>query len=119
MERRGVLSLVVAGAGMMLMAAAPSRPGQWTSQGASGSEEHDGEQATDFGAGQRDHFDRPATIGVGIGGDHREQRVSDHRKQRPTPPGGPAADLVLVETGQLLAGLAALRDRPTPTGDPR
>jgi hypothetical protein len=38
------------------------------------------------------------------GGDHRQEGVGEHRQQRPAPPRGPAADLVLVQAGQPLAG---------------
>jgi hypothetical protein len=56
-------------------------------------------------------------IDAGVGDEYREQRVSDHRQQRPASPGGPAADLMLVQASQTLAGLEALLDRPATPGD--
>jgi hypothetical protein len=55
---------------------------------------------------------------VGPGGSHHgEEGVSEHGQQRPAASGGPGADLVFVQGGELLAGLERFFDRPTAAGD--
>src|SRR6266542_1954263 len=51
------------------------------------------------------------------GSDHQEG-VGEHGKGDPAVPGAPAADLVLVQATQALAGLERLFDGPAPSGDP-
>ena len=51
------------------------------------------------------------------GGEDDEQGVSEHRRQRPRPTGLPAAHLVVVEAGQVLAALEAFLHCPPPPGD--
>jgi len=46
------------------------------------------------------------------GREHGEQGVGEHRDQGPAAPGGPAADLVLIEPGQALTGLEGFLDAP-------
>jgi hypothetical protein len=82
--------------------------------GPAGFDDQGGEQAADLVAGQRDEPDGRGPVGVLMGGDHCEQGVREHREQRPAPPGGLPADLVLVEPGQALAGSAGA----TPGGAP-
>ncbi|MFE4974853.1 hypothetical protein ACFRAR_22460 [Kitasatospora sp. NPDC056651] len=64
----------------------------------------------------------PAEVGrcwapgpFGDGGD-REEGVSEHRQGGPAVPGGPAADLVLIQPGQALGGLEGLLNGPAPPG---
>jgi hypothetical protein len=52
----------------------------------------------------------------GHGRDHQEG-VGEHGQGDPAIPGAPAADLVLVQANQALAGLEALLDGPAPPGD--
>jgi hypothetical protein len=74
-----------------------------------------GEQAPDLVAGQRDE----AGLGRRFGGGHGGQEgVGEHGQHGPAVPGGPAADLVFVEGGQLLAGLEGFLDLPAGAGDP-
>ena len=64
-----------------------------------------GEQAADLVAGQRDEqvIARVAAAGLGRGQDGQE-RMGEQGQDCPAVPGGPAADLMLVQTGQFLAG---------------
>jgi uncharacterized protein (TIGR00730 family) len=107
----------VAGAGAALVASAPSRPGFGTGPGPAGFDDVDREESADLVAGQGDQPGWCGPFGALLGGDNREQGVRDHREQRPAPPGGPAADLVLVEPGQALPSLEGLLDRPATPGD--
>lgn len=53
-----------------------------------------------------------------VGADDGEEGVGEHGEGDPAVPGGPASDLVFVESGQALAGLEGLLDRPSASGDP-
>lgn len=55
---------------------------------------------------------------TGCGGGNCEERVDDHRGQGPTVPGGPAADLVLVEGCEFLVRLEVVLDGPADPRDP-
>jgi hypothetical protein len=74
------------------------------------------EEAGDFVAGQRD---LPGWAGVvsafGCGGDGQEG-AGEHGEGDPPVPGGPAADLVLVQAGEAFAGLEILLDGPPEPG---
>jgi hypothetical protein len=48
---------------------------------------------------------------LGGGGDGQE-RQGEHGQGGPPVPGGPAADLVLIQAGQALGGLEVLFNRP-------
>jgi hypothetical protein len=50
-------------------------------------------------------------------GRHYQEGVGEHRQGGPPVPGAPAADLVLVQADQALAGLDALFDPPALSGD--
>lgn len=52
-----------------------------------------------------------------VNDDHREQGVREHGQQRPALPGGPAADLVLVEPGRTFGGLEGFLNGPAASGD--
>ena len=67
---------------------------------------------SDLVAGQRDQFRRIRAAGVLEGGGDGQDRGGEHGEGDPPVPGGPAADLVLIQAGQALAGLEVLLDRP-------
>jgi hypothetical protein len=72
----------------------------------------------DLVAGQRDEpGGRRVLVARGRGGDC-EQGQGQHREGDPPVPGGPGADLVLVQPGQALACLEILLSGPPPSGDP-
>jgi hypothetical protein len=75
-----------------------------------------GRQMWRTGAGARCRSARSARTGVGGGvlgeGRHHQEGVGEHRQRGPAVPGAPAADLVLVQATQALAGLEALLDAP-------
>jgi hypothetical protein len=52
------------------------------------------------------------------GGGHGEERVGEQGEGGPLVPGGPAADLVLVQSGQALGGVERLLDPLPLPGDP-
>ena len=56
-------------------------------------------------------------VGALFGGGDRQDGVSEHDQDRPTVPGSPGTDLVLVQTGQAFAGLERFLDRPASAGD--
>jgi len=71
------------------------------------------EQVADLVADQRDQHVRDGVRGVFGGG---EEGVREHGADGPPVPGGPGADLVLVEGGQTLGGLEVLLDSPPGAG---
>jgi hypothetical protein len=73
---------------------------------------------SDFVAGQSDQRWLCWVLGVFGGGDDCELGVGEHREQGPAPPGQPAADLVLIESGQAFGGLKVLFDGPSASRDP-
>jgi len=56
-----------------------------------------------------------AVVGLG-GGQHGQERAGEQGQDGPPVPGGPAADLVLVQSGQLLAGSKPVLDLPAGSG---
>jgi hypothetical protein len=78
---------------------------------------HCGEEVGDLVAGQRDQFRRAGVAGVLEGGGDGQDGGGEHGEGDPPVPGGPAADLVLIQAGQALAGLEVLLDRPAKPGD--
>src|SRR5215207_6246262 len=100
------------------MSPSPSRPAQSVSNVAGRDRDHGGEQVLDLVAG---HPDQPGwwwvAAALGHGGDHQEG-VGDHGEGDPAVPGAPAADLMLVQADQLLAGLEPLLDGPPGPGHP-
>lgn len=106
----------MAGSGSGLMSASPSGPvqlhcgsGQLLAQS--------GEQPADLVAGQRDQLVvvRAGAIKLGRGQDGQE-RVGEQGQGGPAVPGGPAADLVLVQGGEFLAGGEPVLDLPPGPG---
>lgn len=84
----------------------------------SGTDEQCREQMLDFVAGQPDQPGRRRVAGrFGTGGNHQEG-VGEHRQGGPAIPGAPAADLMLVQADQALAGLEAFLDGPAASSDP-
>ncbi len=100
-------SSVVAAAGCCLVASAPVGPVQQSARGHGRCREDGGEQVADLGDGQRDRvaaaggvewIDGPLWCRVGGKGGQERQR------ERDVPvPGGPVADLVVVESDLALA----------------
>src|SRR5439155_13166309 len=77
-----------------------------------------GQESSDFVAGQPDQPAAMAAGGWGFGGGHHgEERVSEDRQGAPALPGGPGADLVLVQGDELFACGEGLLDRPAASGD--
>src|SRR5271170_2638295 len=76
-----------------------------------------GEEVGDLVAGQRDLPGRVrGTEGFECGSDG-EDGGGEHGEGDPPVPGGPAADLVLVQPGDALAGLEVFLDGPAEPGD--
>jgi hypothetical protein len=67
-----------------------------------------GEQAGDLVAGERDLSWWRGPAGVFGGGGDGEEGQRDHGEGDPAVPGGPGADLVLIEPGQALARLGGV-----------
>ena len=58
---------------------------------------------------------RPVGCGLGVafgGGGHGQEGVGEHGQGGPAVPGGPAADLVLVQPGEAFGGLEGFLDAP-------
>jgi len=78
-----------------------------------------GEQPADLVAGQRDQLVVPQLAATGLGGGQDgQERVGEQGQDGPAVPGGPAADLVLVQGGQFLAGGEPVLDSPPGSGHP-
>jgi len=75
------------------------------------------EQALDLVAGERYQLVRPGMAGVFVGADDSEESMGEHRESYPAVPGRPASDLVFVQSGEALAGLEGLLNRPSASGD--
>jgi hypothetical protein len=70
-----------------------------------------GEEPADLVAGQGDQLVIVWVLVAGLGGgQHGQERVGEQGQDGPPVPGGPAADLVLVQGGQLFAGSKAVLD---------
>jgi len=52
-----------------------------------------------------------------VGADDGQEGVGTHREGYPAQPGGVAADLVLIQAGEALAGLEGLLDLPAGSGE--
>ena len=106
----GCLPLVVAGPGTVLVAAAPARPAHPVRVVACGPDGRAGEQVGDLVAGQGDLVRRPEAVGVLGGCGDGKGRGGEHGEGDPPVPGGPAADLVLIQAGQALPAWKILFD---------
>src|SRR5215211_7504274 len=107
----------MAGAGAVLMSASPHRPAQPVAAIAGGLDEQRGEQVLEFAAGQPDQPMRYRMSGPLGGGEHRQEGERDHGEGGPAVPGAPAADLMLVQAAQALAGMERFLNGPAPPGD--
>jgi hypothetical protein len=76
-----------------------------------------GEQVADLVAGERDLAVGRWSAGVLGGGGDGQERGGEHGQGDPAVPGVPAADLMLVQADQALAGLEVFHGPPLP-GDP-
>ena len=71
------------------------------------------EEPADLVAGQRDQLVLTGAAGVRLGGGQDGQEgVGEQGQDGPAVPGGPAADLVLVQGGELLARSEPVLNRP-------
>ena len=73
---------------------------------------HCGEEVGDLVAGQRDLPGRVLGAERFEGGGDGEDGDGEHGQGDPPVPGGPAADLMLVQAGEALAGLEVFLNRP-------
>ena len=100
----------MAGSGDGLMAASPPGPVQLNC-GRGYVLAQSGEQLADLVTGQRDELVLMGGGGLG-GGQDGQERVGEQGQDGPAVPGGPAADLVLVQGGELLAASEPVLDLP-------
>src|SRR6266571_2611713 len=100
------------------MSASPHRPAQPVAQITGGPSKQCREQVLELVAGHRDQSRRVRVASAFGNGRHDQEGVCEHGKGDPAVTGAPAADLVLVQAAQALAGLEALFHRPAPPGDP-
>src|SRR5262245_21601867 len=109
----------MAGSGGGLVLASPPRPVQLTGGYGRLLLAQSGEEPADLVAGQRDQLAIacPAAAGLGRGEDGQES-AGEQGQDGPAVPGGPAADLVLVQGGQFLAGGEPVLDSPPGPGHP-
>src|SRR5215211_7348064 len=77
-----------------------------------------GEQVLNLVAGQRDEPQRWWVAGVLGDRGHHQEGVRQHGQGHPAVPRAPAADLMLVQAAQALAGLERLLYPPAGPGDP-
>ena len=94
------------------MAASPVGPAEPVGRVVEGLDDEGDEQALDFVAGERYQGVRRGVVGVFVGADDGEEGVGEHGQGDPAGPGRVAADLVLVQSCQALAGLERLFSRP-------
>ena len=106
------MPLVVACLGSVLVSPAPRRPAQPVPGVVCGSGDQVGEEAGDFVAGQRDLPGWAGGAGPFGGSCDGQEGAGEHGEGDPPVPGGPAADLVLVQAGEAFAGLEVLLSRP-------
>jgi hypothetical protein len=108
----GGLALGVAGLDSVLVAPPPGRPSQPVPCVVHRAGDQRAGQRGDFVAGQRDLTGR-RRAGVLGGGGGGQERQGEHGQGSPPVPGVPAADLVLVQPCQALAGPEILLRGPT------
>jgi hypothetical protein len=115
------LPLVVAGFGAVLVASSPVWPSDRVSVVVRVLDGEAGEEVGDLVAGQRDLPGGGRGVEGFEGGSDGEDGGGEHGEGDPPVPGGPAADLVLVQAGDALAGLEVfLGGRPvSSTGTPK
>src|SRR5262245_57035327 len=103
----------MAGSGGGLVLASPPRPVQLTGGCGRLLLAQSGEEPADLVASQRDQLAIacPAAAGLG-GGEDGQERAGEQGQDGPAVPGGPAADLVLVQGGQFLADGESVLNQP-------
>src|ERR1700685_3980721 len=106
-----------AGPGAVLVAASPVGPAEAVPGVVARWGSHCGEEVGDLVASQRDLPGRGWGAGGFDGGGDGEDGGAGHGQGDPPVPGGPAAQLVLIQAGQALAGLEVLLDRPAKPSD--
>ena len=89
------MSLVVAGAGAVLVASAPGGPAQPLVQSPKWTEQQSGEEVADLVAGERDLVGRRDGACPFDGGGDGEEGVGEQGEGGPAVPGGPGTDLRL------------------------
>ena len=105
------LSLVVAGFSAVLVASPPGGPSQAVPGVPGWLDDQRAEQRGDLVAGKRDLIVW-WRMGVFGGGGEGEECQGEHGQGGPPVPGGPAADLMLVQAGEALAGLEVFLNPP-------
>src|SRR6266508_3676962 len=103
----------MAGTGTGLMSASPQRPAQPVGAITDRLSEQGSEQVLELVAGHRDQARRCRVAGAFGQGCQHQEGVGEHGKGDPAVPGAPAADLVLVQATQALAGLERLFNAPS------
>ena len=101
----------MAGLGASLVEPAPAGPGRPVADGVRGTRDQFGEQAADLVDSQRSQLTVVWAAGAFTRGDHGEDGVREHDQRGVPVPGVPAADLVLVQPGGVLAGLEGRFER--------
>ena len=91
----------------------PQRPAQPVGEVTGGRSDQGGEQVLQLVAGQADQVGWRRVPGAAGGGQDHKEGVGEHGKGGPAVPGAPAADLMLVQAAQTLAGLEGLLNLPT------
>lgn len=106
---------VVAGPGALLVASSPRRPKQPVADGADRVGHEFGEQVPDLVDSQRNQLVVSfRASGALVRGDDGQHRVGEHDEGRVAVPGGPFADLVLIDADLVIAGLEAFLDHLMP-----
>src|SRR6266540_363782 len=100
------------------MSSSPERPAPSVAGISDGDGDEGGEQVLELVAGQPDQPGRCRVAGAFDEGDDDQEGVGEHGKGDPAVPGPPAADLVLVQATQALAGLKSLLHRPAASCHP-
>ena len=95
-----------------LVASSPAGPDVPVCRRVVGPDGQGDEESLDLVAGQPDQSVRGAVLGVFVGPNDGEEGVGEYGQSDPADPGGVAADLMLVQSGQALLGLEGLFHRP-------
>lgn len=99
---------MVADLGSGLVAASPVGPAEPVDGVVDGLDDERDEQSLDLVAGERYEGVECGVVGVFVRADDGHEGVGEHGQGDPAGPGRVAADLVLVQGGQALAGLEEL-----------
>src|SRR5262245_55212207 len=116
---RCAASSVVADQGTSLVSASPLGPVQPVADAAAVAGDQLCEEVADFVDCQGNQLSGGrGTVGSFAHGDDGEDGVGEHGQRGVAVPGGPLADLVLVETDLVLAGTKTFLDAPAGAGYP-